>query len=212
MLKDTGERIIPENMKPDNGMLLEHIARYYFAMPYTHGRVLDIACGAGYGTKMVAKTRKKYISNIYGVDIDADVIRYANKMYYHPLLAFHTGDVLKPDLVKEIGTFDTVISFETLEHVPDDRQFLQRILSLVKPGGTLIVSTPFGKGRGQPCQSPFHYFQLTEAEFQQLFFDTPAIEHVQFFYQQGIAFETVKHPSIRYPMGIAVAAKAAAER
>jgi hypothetical protein len=37
MLKYTGERVIPELMKPTNGMLLEHVARYYFSTPYVHG-------------------------------------------------------------------------------------------------------------------------------------------------------------------------------
>lgn len=54
-----GERIIPKLMKPMNGMLLEHIARYYFATPYVRGRVLDIACGTGYGSHLVAKERKR---------------------------------------------------------------------------------------------------------------------------------------------------------
>jgi hypothetical protein len=43
LLEWTGERIIPKTIKMMNGMLLEHIARYYFALPYIKGRALDIA-------------------------------------------------------------------------------------------------------------------------------------------------------------------------
>ncbi|MBM7097490.1 class I SAM-dependent methyltransferase [Bacillus sp. H-16] len=173
-------------MKPDNMLLLEHLARYYFAFPYASGRVLDIACGTGYGTKMIAKGRKKSITSITGVDINVDTIEYARKTYFHPLLSFTAGNALDPSLRDEIGTFDTIISFETIEHVPNDRQFLKSLINLLNPGGTLLISTSFGEGRGIPCGSPFHYHQLTEDEFEALFTnpDLP-FSTVDFYFQQG---------------------------
>ncbi|WP_158737239.1 bifunctional 2-polyprenyl-6-hydroxyphenol methylase/3-demethylubiquinol 3-O-methyltransferase UbiG [Alteribacillus sp. YIM 98480] len=208
MLKDTGERIIPKEMKPSNGMLLEHLARYYFAVPYARGNVLDIACGSGYGAQMIAKARKKHMTKIVGVDIDLETIDYAKKTYNHPLLTFKTGDVFDSELITDIGTFDTIISFETLEHVPDDREFLTKISSLLKPGGTMVISTPFGQGRGKPCKSPFHYHQLTEHEFLTLFTENDDIfENVHFYYQQGVSIENIKRPKVRYPLGIAVCNK-----
>ncbi|MFB4165602.1 class I SAM-dependent methyltransferase [Alteribacillus sp. JSM 102045] len=207
MLKDTGERIIPKEMKPSNGLLLEHLARYYFAVPYAQKDVLDIACGSGYGAQMIAKARKKQITKILGVDIDPDTIHYAKKTYYHPLLTFQTGDVLDSKLKDKIGTFDTIISFETIEHVPDDRDFLTKISALLKPGGTMVLSTPFGQGRRKPCNSPFHYHQLTEHEFHTLFTENDMFDSVQFFYQQGVSIENTKRPGVRYPLGIAVCRK-----
>ncbi|MCE7794089.1 class I SAM-dependent methyltransferase [Salipaludibacillus sp. CUR1] len=209
MLQDTGERIIPEVMKPTNGMLLEHLARYYFALPYTKGKVLDIACGSGYGAHMAAKTRKKHISSVLGVDLDPDIITYASKNYYHPLLSFRAGDALDSRLKGDIGTFDTVLSFETIEHVPNDKEFLHRIYDLLAPGGTLVLSTPFGEGRGKPCASPYHFHQLTEEEFCALFNDSKlAFTNTDFYYQQGVAFEKEKRAGVRYPFGIAVCRKA----
>ncbi|GAA3317268.1 hypothetical protein GCM10020331_015510 [Ectobacillus funiculus] len=90
-LEWTGERIIPKLMKPMNGMLLEHIARYYFAIPYIKGRVLDIACGTGYGCHMVAKDRKREVHEIIGVDVDQETILYANREYNHQKGDIHTG-------------------------------------------------------------------------------------------------------------------------
>ena len=84
MIEDTGERVIPKKMSPMNNLLLEHIARYQFALPYLEGRVLDMACGAGYGTHMIAKQRKKFIDEVIGIDIDPEIIAYAKKEYYHP--------------------------------------------------------------------------------------------------------------------------------
>ncbi|TMW73909.1 class I SAM-dependent methyltransferase [Alteribacter natronophilus] len=208
VLKDTGERVIPEAMKPMNESLLEHIARYHFSAAYVTGRTLDIACGTGYGAKFIAKTRKKQISDMLGVDVCPETIDYAVKHYYHPLLKFQTGDALDPELKKQIGTFDTILSFETIEHVPDDRVFLSRLNELLNPGGTLVISTPFGEGRGVPCGQEFHYHQLTEAEFFSLFqeqqYDFAEISH---FFQNGVAIESTKRKDVYYPIGIAVCKK-----
>ncbi|MBU9713359.1 class I SAM-dependent methyltransferase [Evansella tamaricis] len=203
MLEYTGERVIPEKMNPMNGMLLEHIARYYFAEPFVSGRVLDIACGSGYGSKMLAKARKKEISGLTAADISHDAIDYAIKNYYHPLLTYRQGDIMNPKLKDEIGTFDTIVSFETIEHVEDDITFMERITALLNPGGTLILSTPFGQGRGKPSKEPFHYHQLTVQEFKELFL---SFETVEFYFQRGVMFE---HPrkDRYYPIGIAVAKK-----
>lgn len=208
MLKNTGERIIPEDMKPLNRILLEHLARYYFALPYATGSVLDIACGTGYGAKMIAKERKKYVSRVLGIDLDPDTIAYAKKNHYHPLLTFLTGDALDIKLPDKIGTFETIISFETMEHVPDDRLFLQNMYNLLTPGGTLVLSTPFGPGRGKKCASPFHFHQLTEEELFRLFSETDCrFEKTVFYYQNGVAVEREKRADVHYPFGIAVAVK-----
>ncbi|UTR12569.1 class I SAM-dependent methyltransferase [Evansella sp. LMS18] len=208
MLKDTGERVIPEAMKPANGLLLEHLARYYFALPYGHGRILDIACGTGYGAKMMAKLRRKTVTEVIGVDINEDAVEYGRHNHFHPLLKFCTGDALDPALKERVGMFDTILSFETIEHVPDDRGFLANIYSMLKPGGTLVLSTPFGEGRGKPCGSPFHYHQLSEREFMDLFSSELKFKVTDFYYQQGVAIERYKRPGGIYPIGIAVAVKA----
>lgn len=204
MLQYTGERIIPEQMKPTNGMLLEHIARYYFALPYVRGRVLDLACGVGYGAHMVARLGSKKIIEIIGVDIDRETIDYARKTYYNPRIHFQVGDAIDPLLPTQLGTFDTLLSFETIEHIAEEELFLSNVFSLLKPGGTLILSTPFGRGRGKPTNEPFHVHQYTEEEFTSLF---DRFSDVQFYYQRGPTFEAVKREGVHYPLGIAVCAK-----
>jgi 2-polyprenyl-3-methyl-5-hydroxy-6-metoxy-1,4-benzoquinol methylase len=141
LLTYTGERVIPELMNPMNGLLLEHLARYSFSIPYVKGQVLDIACGSGYGTFMIAKSCKKVTDQIIGVDVDSDTIQYAKKTYNHPLIRYQTEDAISPELPKKIGTFDTILSFETIEHVTNDQQFMANVLNMLKPGGTLVLST-----------------------------------------------------------------------
>jgi 2-polyprenyl-3-methyl-5-hydroxy-6-metoxy-1,4-benzoquinol methylase len=205
MIKDTGERIIPEKMKITNGLLLEHIARYHFASNYVHGRVLDFACGAGYGSHIIAKKCKKKVKEVLGVDIDNETIEYARKTYYHPLTTYLKEDVTDPLLPEKMGTFDSILSFETIEHVAEEEQFLSNIYHMLKPGGSLILSTPFGQGRGKPSGSPFHVHQLTVNEFTNLFKE---YKEATFYYQKGVLIEpaffgTQDH----YPLGIVVCKK-----
>ncbi len=203
MLQDTGERMIPKQMDPTNGSLLEHTARYYFSTPYIKGRVLDIACGTGYGGQMVAKACKKEISEMIGVDIDEETIKYAKANYYHPLLKFQIEDVLDPMLPEKLGHFDVIMSFETIEHIENDQLFMKNLFEMLKPGGMLIMSTPFGKGKGVPCGQPFHFHQMTKEEFSDLFTD---FSEVEIYFQRGVTIEPPRN-GVHYPIGVAVAVK-----
>ncbi|MBO8157336.1 MAG: class I SAM-dependent methyltransferase [Bacillaceae bacterium] len=203
MLEDTGERVIPEFMDPMNNLLLEHIARYQFALSYVHGRVLDLSCGAGYGTHMMAKKAKNNVDEVVGIDIDPDVIKYARGKYYHPKSTFLVKNATDETLPQELGTFDVIVSFETIEHIEEEEKLLSNYYNLLKDGGTLIVSTPFGEGRGKPCGSPFHVHQLTPAEFRDLFSDYP---NKEFYYQNGVLIEPPRE-GVYYPLGIAVCKK-----
>ncbi|HEX6593173.1 MAG TPA: class I SAM-dependent methyltransferase [Bacillota bacterium] len=205
MLKDTGERVILEKMKRTNPLLIEHLARYHFACEYAYGRVLDFASGTGYGSHIIAKTCKKKVSEVIGIDIDADAVKYAQGTYYHPKTTFLQEDVTNPDLPDQLGTFDVIVSFETIEHVAKEKQFMANMYRLLKQGGTLIVSTPFGKGRGIPSGNHFHVHQLTVQEFKESF---SAYRDTEFYFQKGALitparFATKKH----YPLGIAVCRK-----
>lgn len=203
MLEYTGERIIPKLMKPTNGMLLEHIARYYFSTPYVKGRVLDFACGSGYGSQMIAKARKEEITEMIGVDIDEETVNYAKGTYNHPLLTYMVGDVLDEELPRKLGTFDTILSFETIEHVGDDQLFMRIVYQLLNPGGTLVLSTPFGQGRGKPCNEPFHIHQFTREEFHNFF---TVFSEVDIYYQRGVTIEPPRN-NVHYPLGVAVCTK-----
>jgi 2-polyprenyl-3-methyl-5-hydroxy-6-metoxy-1,4-benzoquinol methylase len=163
-MKYTGERIIPNLMKPQNGMLLEHIQRYEFARNFTTGRVLDIACGSGYGSEFLLKDNTR-INEIVGIDISSESIDYAKENYNFPSTSYYVDDCLNPNLYKIYGTFDTIISFETIEHFEGDDQFIKNLFNLLKPDGTLIISTPFGTGKSNPCSCPFHVYQYKEEEF-----------------------------------------------
>jgi 2-polyprenyl-3-methyl-5-hydroxy-6-metoxy-1,4-benzoquinol methylase len=163
-MKYTGERVIPNLMNPKNGMLIEHIYRYEFARRFSKGRVLDIACGVGYGSEILLM-RNHNIKELVGIDICEETIGYAKDNYSYPETAYYVDDALNVNLHKTHGTFDTIISYETIEHFKDDELFIKNLYNLLKPDGTLIISTPFGRGKNEPCSSPFHVYQYKEEEF-----------------------------------------------
>lgn len=208
MLEDSGERVIPEEMDITNELLVEHITRYHFALPFiSKGRVLDFASGSGFGTHIIAKKKNKTIDEVIGLDNDPAAVNYAKGKYYHPKSSFIKADVTNPSLPDQIGTFDTIVSFETYEHIEDEAMFIKNVYQLLKPGGNLILSTPFGKGRGVPCGSPFHVHQITVEEFHDLFKDY-SYQSCDFYYQCGAL---IQHESDLlldyYPLGILVLVK-----
>lgn len=205
MLEDTGERVIPDQMKPSNGLLLEHLARYQFCLPYVKGRVLDLACGSGYGTQFIAKKKKRDVDDVIGLDANEEAVKYARSRYYHPNVDYYCENAVDTLLAKKYGTFDTIVSFETLEHIEDEKQFLFNLYELLSPGGTILLSTPFGNGRGMECGSPFHVHQLTIREFYHLFNGYP-YDKVEYYFQRGVLIEPPVEERY-YPLGIAICYK-----
>jgi len=163
-MKYTGERVIPKEMDPQNGMLIEHIYRYKFSRDFAKGRVLDIACGSGYGSEILLENNDN-IMELVGIDNSKESIEYAKEHYSFPKTSYYCDDALNENLHEIYGTFDTIISFETIEHFEGDEIFVNNLYNLLKPDGTLIISTPFGRGEGFPCSCPFHVYQYTEEEF-----------------------------------------------
>ena len=83
MIEFTGERVIPGQVDPD--LWAEHISRYAFASRWSSGaRVLDLGCGAGYGTAELAGKARFAV----GVDLAVDAIAYATSSYARPNLSF----------------------------------------------------------------------------------------------------------------------------
>jgi 2-polyprenyl-3-methyl-5-hydroxy-6-metoxy-1,4-benzoquinol methylase len=151
------ERMVPE--KAHGRIFWEHIARYRFAKDFVRGkRVLDIACGEGYGASSLAKAGA---ASVVGVDIADDVCEHARRKYG---IDARTGDAQAIPLPNR--SVDMIVSFETIEHVASPAAFLQECARVLAPAGTLIVSTPNRPVySGESSQNPFHQVELDEDEF-----------------------------------------------
>lgn len=197
----TEERVIPKAMNPKNGILMEHIARYEFAKQFVRGRVLDLSCGVGYAVPILMGDSKKPVLKEYvGVDIDRKTIEYARKNYSHPKASFVVGDVCDPGLYCHLGLFDSIVSFETIEHLEEDYDFIKNIITLLKPGGVALISTPFGRGRGIKCSNPYHVHQCTEEEFKHLL---SPFWHIRMYHQLDECIEDPV-PGKKYYLMVAV--------
>lgn len=100
--------------------------------------VVDVGCRNGYLISRVANTGWR----LYGIDSSISGIEWARRTY--PQVEFVHGDAMRA-LTGELtaGSFDAVISVEVIEHTYDPRDMLTNLRSLLKPGGTLVLTTPY---------------------------------------------------------------------
>lgn len=101
-------------------------------------RILDVGCGNG---ALLATLRGRGLE-LHGIDSSASGIRIASSAY--PDVAFNVGDVSDDlDPVYEPAYFDFAICTEVVEHVYNPRGLVRNCLSRLKPGGQLLISTPY---------------------------------------------------------------------
>lgn len=135
-LEFTGERFTPECVRE---IWYEHWHRYSFALPLARGkRVLDAACGEGYGSAMLAAEA----ASVLGVDISPDTVAHAKARYgTRDRLRYDIGDCTRLDHLPA-KSFDLIVSFETLEHLHDHERMLAGFARLLADDGVLLISTP----------------------------------------------------------------------
>ena len=134
-LKFTGERFIPGTA---GEIWHEHWHRYHFTAPLVAGLdVLDVACGEGYGSALLA-TRA---ATVIGADIAQTAVDHAGARYAAVAnLGFRQADCAA--LPFAAASFDAVVSFETIEHIVAQEPFLDEIRRVLRPDGLLILSCP----------------------------------------------------------------------
>lgn len=139
-----------------------HLARYNFALKYIFAKdkILDVPCGSGYGTKVIAKKG----AIVYGVDIHEGAIKHAKEFFSDKKICFVKGNMenLK-DVFPEADYFDKIISFEGIEHIKNPDLFLTDAKRLLKKGGKIIILTP-----RKPHGSPYHFIEYSLEEFKEL--------------------------------------------
>lgn len=99
-------------------------------------KLFELGCGNG----SVANVLTKKGWHVVGVDPSLEGISQANIRY--PELKLYSGSAYD-DLTAKYGTYPVVTSLEVVEHVYSPRQYAATVFSLLEPGGTAIISTPY---------------------------------------------------------------------
>jgi len=176
----TGERCVP--WAPDYQMLYEHLHRYHFAARYCAGRrVLDLACGEGYGSAILAAVAE----HVVAVDIDQPTIEHARATYANDNLEFIESSITDARAFAD-GPFDVVVCLEAIEHIKEHEALVAAIKGALTPSGIAVISTPDREiySEESDYHNPFHVRELSRDEFCQLLSGT--FKHVSVLAQQSV--------------------------
>ncbi|MDC0547771.1 class I SAM-dependent methyltransferase [Opitutales bacterium] len=174
-----GERQVAPNLSL---IRKDHLARYKFAAEKINSRekILDFACGTGYGSFLLAKSCNG--SEVTACDISVEALDYARTNYFNQNVKYLQNDCNKPTICFE--SYDSAISFETIEHLENPKVFLNSLCQSLCSGGKIFISCPnqdvepFDKSK-----YPFHFKHYTQSQMQKLLLEA-GFENISFYTQK----------------------------
>ena len=193
-MSETVERVVPGELSWEE-FGLEHQQRYeFFNSFYTGKKVLDSACGSGYGSFHISNSGA---TSVLGIDISGESVALANQCYNNQNLKFKKTDCSDLRVLNE--KFDVIVSFETLEHLNDPRLFIKSAAEALNPGGYFICSTP-NKMRlsGAGYINQYHLNELNYDEFYKAMADSFSI---QACYHQTETLPYLRYMEMQYKLG-----------
>jgi 2-polyprenyl-3-methyl-5-hydroxy-6-metoxy-1,4-benzoquinol methylase len=162
-LELTGERTLPD-VPAENYWFRRHLAVYEWIAERCAGMdVVDMACGEGYGTDVLARRA----AHVTGVDANPEAHEHARLKYARPGVRFVR------DMVETYSEpCDAVVFLQTIEHVQDPKAVLDHLRSLLRPGGSAYVSTPnvltLAPPGAERSGNPWHVREYRAEEYREL--------------------------------------------
>ena len=159
----TGERTLPD-VPEENYWFRRHLVVYeWIARRVAGERVVDMACGEGYGSDVLARTA----AGVVGVDANPEAHEHARLRYRRPNLRFAR------DLVERFSEHaDAIVFLQTIEHLRGPVEALEHFRSLLDDGGALYVSTPnvltLAPAGAERSDNPWHVREYRAGEFEEL--------------------------------------------
>jgi SAM-dependent methyltransferase len=127
--------ITSNSIASDNPVHQRLFFAYNEVQSFIHGNVLEVGCGVGRGLELLLKRADKYTA----IDKNGDLLEKL-KVEYPQITFIHSH--IPPFKGIADDTFDTVVSFQVIEHIKNDALFLKEIYRVLKPGGKAIITTP----------------------------------------------------------------------
>jgi SAM-dependent methyltransferase len=162
-LELTGERTLPD-VPEENYWYRRHLIVYRWIAAQVGGmRVIDMACGEGYGADVLAGTA----TSVVGVDANPQAYEHARRRYRRPNLSFAR------ELIETFSApADAVVFLQTIEHLHGPEATLEHFRELVGEGGVVYLSTPNVltlAPKGAPrSDNPWHVHEYRAREFERL--------------------------------------------
>lgn len=145
----TAERVSAE--ASDNFVFQRSLLAYHAAAERLGGEVLEIGTGSGYGIEVAAPCAQRFVT----IDKQAP----APELLRQPNVEFRQATV--PPLPFEDASFNCVITFQVIEHIKRDQEFVREIARVLRPGGKLILTTP--NAPMSLTRNPWHVREYTSA-------------------------------------------------
>jgi SAM-dependent methyltransferase len=187
------ERIVPG--RTDRSETADHMARYGFAATRVHGVTLDLGSGVGYGAAILSTSEA--VDSLIAFDVSISSLAFG-KNAYAETISFVAGDA--GALPFTDNSFDSIACLEAIEHVPEPETVLREIARVLRPEGSLIISTP-NKWATSPLSrrplNPHHLYEWYPGRFKRLVSRHFAIEEAfgQSWHPIGITWRALRRRS-----------------
>ncbi len=151
--------IASDRITSDNPIHQRLLEAYYLSGSFLKGDLLEVGCGEGRGISVVLPHCDSYT----GIDKIEEVISALRGKF--PEQTFIAGNIPPMDMFED-ASFDCIVSFQVIEHIRDDRTYLQELHRVLKPGGVALLTTPNRKM--SLSRNPWHIREYTAEELTSL--------------------------------------------
>lgn len=151
----TAERV-SQTDSSDNYVFQRSLLAYYHAAKLVSGMVLEIGTGSGYGINVIAPSATRFMT----------IDKFETKIDTSDMDNVEFRQMTVPPIDLPSSSVDFVISFQVIEHIKDDVDFVAEVYRVLKPNGVFIVSTP--NAAMSLTRNPWHVREYSIDEFDRL--------------------------------------------